>query len=514
MPESRGSGCSLPFWLKDHSLNALAPLKEDLTADVCIVGGGIAGLTAAYILSLNKIDTILLEDGLIGGGETSRTTGHLTNALDDHYYELERIFGENGARLARESHAAAIDFIETLVKKEKIDCGFSRLDAFLFLAPGEPIETLKKELKAVLKAGITEAEIISNSPLKSFNTGPCLRFPKQAEFSPLPYLNALVGLIQRQGGRIFTGTHVDSFAQDSLHIVKTSGGRQVRAKSLIIATNGPIYDRLTIHTKQAAYRTYVIAGKVPKDYVSRGLYYDTLDPYHYIRTVSSSFTEDYLIIGGEDHRTGQDDHPEHRYLLLENWSRERFPLLGKIEYKWSGQIMEPVDCMGFIGQHPGKENVYVVTGDSGNGLTHGTIAGILISDLICGRSNPWKELYDPSRKTLATLSDFVQENANTFVQYADWVTQNEKNSLEEIPCGSGKILSTGIGKKIAVYRDNSGELHTVSAVCPHLGGVVRWNPGEKSWDCPCHGSRFDCYGKVLHGPAIHNLKKEKNPSGD
>lgn len=508
MLESRGSGSSLPLWLKNFELTNFSPLEEDLSAEVCVVGGGIAGLSCAYNLTSHGIDTVLLEDGNIGGGETSRTTGHLSNALDDHYYELERVFGVEGSRIAAESHASAIKFIANLVQSEEIDCQFNFVDAFLFLPPGESISFLNKELQAVHKAGITDAEIVSRSPIESFDTGPCIRFPNQAEFSPLPYLSALTRLISKNGGKIFTNTHVEEFNNESSnHIVRTSNGKKVTAKHVIIATNSPIYDRLTMHTKLTAYRTFVIAGKIPKNYVPKGLYYDTLDPYHYIRTVSSTPNEDYLVIGGEDHRTGHQDDANMQYDILEAWSRERFPLLKEIEFKWSGQIMEPVDCLAFIGRYPHKENVFLATGDSGNGLTHGTIAGLLISDLIRGKENAWEKLYAPRRKSFTTIPDFVQENVDTLMQYTDWISGKHEESVKNIELDSGAIVDEGFGKgKLAVYRDAAGQFHTRSAICPHLGGVVRWNPAEKSWDCPCHGSRFDCYGKVLHGPAIRSLK--------
>jgi glycine/D-amino acid oxidase-like deaminating enzyme/nitrite reductase/ring-hydroxylating ferredoxin subunit len=517
MTEKRGSGSSLPIWLRNVTLEGFSPLGQNHDADVCIVGAGIAGLTCGYLLSLNGIDTLILEDGKVGGGETSRTTGHLTYALDDRYYELERIFGTEGSAMAAQSHRAAVNFVEELVAKENIACNYDRVDAFLFAPPGQR-GILEKELEAVKRAGISDAEMVAKAPLESFNTGPCIRFPNQAEFSPLPYINKLSELIFRHGGKIFTDTHVEKFETDSSHeefknVVITSKGNKIRAKYVIIATNAPVYGRLAIHTKQAGYRTYVIAGKIPKGYIPKGLYYDTLDPYHYIRVEPASEDEDFLIIGGEDHKTGQEQHPEKCYQKLEQWSRERFPKLGEIEFKWSGQIMEPVDCLAFIGRHPSDESIFIATGDSGNGLTHGTIAGILITDLIRGIENPWKKIYDPSRKTVNTLADYIQENTNTFLQYADWVILNDKNSLDKLPNDSGTIITKGFGQgKMAIYRDEKGQLHTLSAVCPHLGGIVHWNSAEKSWDCPCHASRFDRYGKVLHGPAISNLEKEDLPS--
>jgi Rieske Fe-S protein len=263
---------------------------------------------------------------------------------------------------------------------------------------------------------------------------------------------------------------------------------------------------LAIHTKQAAYRTFVIGATVPAGSVSKGLYWDTPNPYHYVRlSRSASVTSDVLIVGGEDHKTGQADDAEARYLKLEKWARARFPMMTDVVYRWSGQVMQPVDGLAFIGRNPmDKANVYIATGDSGNGMTHGTIAGILLTDLIQGRENAWSTLYEPSRKTLGALNTFAKETLNMAAQYADWVTSGDVKEDRLVPPGSGAIVRRGL-QKIAVYCDEAGKLHERSGVCPHLGGIVAWNHSEKTWDCPCHGSRFDKSGKVVNGPAIANL---------
>jgi Rieske Fe-S protein len=236
--------------------------------------------------------------------------------------------------------------------------------------------------------------------------------------------------------------------------------------------------------------------------VPLALYWDTEDPYHYIR-IQPENGHDVMIIGGEDHKTGQGD-PQQAFAKLEQWTRERFPELGEISWRWSGQVMEPVDAIAFIGRNPLSENIYVATGDSGMGMTHGTIAGMLITDLIQGRRNPWADVYDPTRKQISSVVEYVKENVNVAAQYADWVTKGDVNSTDKIAPGEGAILRSG-ARKIAVYRDESGEASACSAVCTHLGCIVSWNPLEKSWDCPCHGSRFDVHGRVLNGPASKDL---------
>jgi Rieske Fe-S protein len=325
-------------------------------------------------------------------------------------------------------------------------------------------------------------------------------------------LAALTQAIMRDGGRIYTGTHAAKIEGSESARIETRDGQTVTAGAVVVATNTPINDLLAIHTKQAAYRTFVIGAIVPAGSISKGLYWDTPDPYHYVRlSPSLSVGSDVLIVGGEDHKTGQADDAEARYVRLEQWARARFPMMADIAFRWSGQVMQPVDGLAFIGRNPmDAPNVYIATGDSGNGMTHGTIAGMLLTDLIHGRENAWATLYEPSRKTLGSLAAFAKEALNMAVQYVDWVTPGDVTEDVLVPPGSGAVVRRGL-RKTAVYCDAAGQLHERSAVCPHLGGIVAWNHSEQTWDCPCHGSRFDKLGKVLNGPAITNLPPAEEP---
>lgn len=278
----------------------------------------------------------------------------------------------------------------------------------------------------------------------------------------------------------------------------------------MVATNTPVNDLIAIHTKQAPYQTYVIGARIPKGSVTRALYWDTPDPYHYIRIETigrGAAAYDVLIVGGEDHKTGQQDEANKRFGALERWARRRFPMIESIEYRWSGEVMEPVDGLAFIGRNPlDAKNVFIATGDSGNGMTHGTIAGILLTDLIMKRKNAWESIYEPSRITLRSLPAFAKEALNVAMQYTDLVVAGDVESVEEIKPGAGAVISRGLGKA-AAYRDPSGVVHELSAVCRHLGCIVNWNTGENTWDCPCHGSRYDAMGKVIQGPANSDLEK-------
>lgn len=506
-------GKTISIWMSPDDRETLSPLSEDTNADVCVVGAGIAGMTVAYLLAREGKSVVVLDDGPIGSGMTERTTAHISNAVDDRYFEIERLHGEEGARIVAASHTTAIDRIEEIVEREKIDCNFERVDGYLFVPPGESKQVLEDELKAAHRAGLEQVEQVARAPIESFDTGACLRFPRQGQFHPMKYLEGLARAIKSYGGRIFTGTHAAEIEGGASAHVKTSDGRTVAAQAIVVATNTPVNDILAIHTKQAPYLSYVIGAKVPSGSVARALYWDTLDPYHYVRLQTVSAEEsrsgegyDVLIVGGEDHKTGQADDAAERYARLEKWTRERFPMAETILFRWSGQVMEPVDGVAFIGRNPGdSENVYIATGDSGMGMTHGTIAGILITDLIMGRQCSWVPLYDPSRVTLSSAGEFAKENINVAAQYVtDYLTGGEVDSPEDIATGSGAIIRRGLAK-IAVYRDEDGTMRELSAVCTHLGCIVAWNSGEKTWDCPCHGSRFDCYGRVFNGPANSDL---------
>jgi Rieske Fe-S protein len=298
-------------------------------------------------------------------------------------------------------------------------------------------------------------------------------------------------------------------------VVMTEGGKSVFCNHVVVATNSPINNWVTIHTKQEPYRTYVVGILMPKGSVSPVLLWDTADPYHYVRMQPLSNRHDILIVGGEDHRTGQAHDTNARFDSLEAWARNLFPFLGHVEYRWSGQVMEPVDGLAFIGRNPGSDNVFIVTGDSGQGTTHGTIAGILIRDLIDKCDNEWAGLYDPARKTLKAAGEFARFNLNVARQYVGYITSGQSRPAESIPHGSGAVLRRGV-QKVAAYCDENGKIREFSAVCPHLGCIVEWNDTEKSWDCPCHGSRFSTEGAVLNGPAntgLSPVEDEDEPVG-
>lgn len=490
-------------WSATTNVPVFAPLSASLSAEVCVVGAGIAGLTTAYLLARQGVSVAVVEALDIGAGETGRTTAHIA-APDDGYRHIEESYGGEAARLVAGSFAAAIDLIEATVRSEQIDCEFQRVDGYLFSCASDPAAALQKEFEAAARAG---AQVIQERslPVAGISDGPCLRFPQQAQFHPLAYLTGLARATQQGRGAIYCGTRaLEIDEHDGGVTVRTPNGRIV-ADAAVAATNTPFNDRVAIHVKQNAYQTYVVAALVKRGSVPHVLICDDGDPYHYIRLTSGTDVEhDVLIVGGADHKTGQEPHPEQHYRELEVWLRSHFPQAGPLVYRWSGEVMEPLDGIAYLGRNPGSRNVYVITGDSGNGMTHGTIGAMLVCDLIMGRQNRWLSVYDPARKPFKETLRFLREQSNVAAQYADWVSGGDEASPAALAPGEGALIRSGL-KKLAVYRDDEGALHCHSAKCPHLGCIVQWNTTERTWDCPCHGSRFSAYGSVLHGPAATGL---------
>lgn len=500
-------------WLATGEMTSRGPLQQDVRADVCVVGAGIAGLSTAYMLAREGRSVVVLDHGRIGGGETHHTTAHLASAMDDRFANLEKVHGRDGARLAYESHAAAITRIEQIVAEEDIACDFDRVDGYLFAPPGQPAARLSQELAAARRANV-DVEMVARAPIDGFDTGPCLRFPRQGQFHPIKYMHGLATAFERLGGRIFCGTHVTGVHGGPEAEILTADGPVVRARAVVVATNSPINNRFALHTRQVPYRTFVIGAMVPKNAVAKALFWDDCNPYHYVRLeglVDTTLDCDILIVGGEDARTGDITDDAARYDRLESWARARWPVMGAVKYRWCGQVYEPIDGLAFIGRNPmDADNVYVVTGDSGQGMTHGTIAGMLLTDLVCGRTNPWQKLYDPARVRLSSMTEYAKDNLGTAAHYAEWLKPGAVAGLQNIAPGEGAVVRRGL-QKIAAFRDEAGEVHMCSATCTHLGGVVSWNKSERIWECPCHGSRFDKYGKVLNGPASTDLARVDTP---
>ncbi|MCA1453101.1 FAD-dependent oxidoreductase [Bradyrhizobium sp. BRP22] len=481
-------------------------------ADVVVVGSGIAGLSVAYELVSRGRSVIVLDRGSIGSGMTARTTAHLATALDDYYKELVSVRGEECARLYYQSVMASISRAEAIQDLEYIDCDFCRVDGLWVPAPETPSSLLDEELECCQRLGIPVENRQTATPFHSEGMVRSLRFPGQARFHPTKYLAGLARALQRAGAKLYADSCVESIEhkRDEV-VVKVSSGHEVRATDVVVATNSPVNLEVAIHTKQAPYRTYVIAAKLPGGVLVDALYWDTLEPYHYVRLQPLSTDEVLVIIGGEDHKSGEADDGEERFAALEHWARARLPDMGAITHRWSGQVMEPTDFVGFIGRSPDEEHVFIVSGDSGQGITNGLVAGILIADLITTGSSAWEDIYSPARKVHKNIGEYISENITPLKNFAEYLSADEIASVERLRPGEGCLVRSGL-QKVAACRDQAGQLHLRSASCTHLGCVVHWNSVEQCWDCSCHGSQFAPDGTALNGPAVSPLADLEKPA--
>jgi glycine/D-amino acid oxidase-like deaminating enzyme/nitrite reductase/ring-hydroxylating ferredoxin subunit len=520
------SGKHRSHWTSTVKPLGLPVLQKDLDVDVVVVGGGIAGLSVAYQLGRSGKRVALVEDGEIGSGETGRTSAHLSFALDDGFARLEKLFGKKDAALIAESHVAAVQEVERIVNEERIACDFKRLPGYLVRDPSDDADALVRERKAAARCGI-RTELVEEVPgIKGF--AQALRFADQGRFHPLRYLNGLAEAVLRQGGLLFAHSHADKVTKEGVE----ANGHHIRAAHVVVATNSPVVNKYWVHLLQSAYRTYMVGALVPKDSLPDALWWDTGDharsevspPYHYVRTAPYDEEHDLLLCGGEDHAIGNTtdiDVPEEgRYALLERWVREHFEVSDFVHH-WSGQVLEPIDAIAFIGRDPfNTGNVYIATGDSGHGLTHGTIAGLLLTNLITGKEDPWEKVYSPSRQSMLRAGKtFVKEFFGGFISY---LKDKDKPHAGLSGMGGGEAELVKLdGRNYGAYKDDAGDYHLVGSECTHLKCIVKWNGDEKTWDCPCHGSRFTYMGLVLNGPANHPLpyhrlaKRElETPSGE
>ncbi|HEX8167683.1 MAG TPA: FAD-dependent oxidoreductase [Beijerinckiaceae bacterium] len=495
---------SRSLWGKSLEIPGASPLTSDAAVDVLVLGAGIAGLSTAYELARAGREVMVLDRGPIGGGMTARTTAHLASALDDYYHELIAARGIDVARQVCRAQIEAIDRVEAIVGEEGIACDFRRVDGYLF--PGAPADAdaLAKEHDAARRVGLDVAWE-ERAPLPGARER-CLRFANQARFHPLRYLGGLVRCLERDGGRLHAGTTAADVAPqgDGTVLVRTASGAAVTARHCVVATNSP-FNEVEVHYKQAPYRTYALAGRVPRGSVVDALFWDTLDPYHYVRIQpGDDGASDWLVVGGEDHKTGEADDMDARFARLEAWTRELFPAFARPERRWSGQVLEPVDHAALIGRSAAAPNVYLATGDSGQGITNGVAASLMIRELVAGREAAYAPAHDPNRAVRSAVGEFLAENLDAAGKLVAKALPGDVASVDEIGPGEGAVVRQGL-RKLAVYRDPSGVLHSRSAECTHAGCIVRWNPFETCWDCPCHGSHFAPDGTAINAPAVEPL---------
>ncbi len=475
--------------------------------DVIIVGAGTTGLSMAYFLKQAGKTVCVLERDTIAQGDTASTTAHLTSVTDIRLTDLAKNFGERNAHLVWQTGETAIKEIETIINENSIDCDFERIPGFLCTPLGSKkdlrheIHKLQEDAALAQSFGI-ECQFKNDVPLYH---RPGICFANQAKFHPFKYLKGLAQLIPGDGSDIFEHSEVTQIDSDPL--VVHCEQRKIKGDYLCIATHVPLMgiagmaSAALFQTKIAPYSSYVIGATIPKNLYPEASYWDTTDPYYYLR-VDSGKSKDFVIFGGLDHKTGQKSHPEKNYSKLETLLKKLIPE-AKIDTQWSGQVIETSDGLPFIGEMTQKQ--FIATGFCGNGITFGTFSALMVRDLLTGVKNPCAELYSPHRKS-RSVWNYVKEN----LDYPRYMIQDRlkplpKISAKDIQKGEGKILKIE-GQKVACSRDEDGKLHQVSAVCTHMGCLVNWNLAEKTWDCPCHGSRFTCKGAVLAGPAEEPLQ--------
>lgn len=512
------SGSNNPIWNPENTYDdgrVFPAVDSPIETEVLVVGGGVAGLVTAYRLAESGKQVVLVEDGFIGSGETGRSTAHITYVTDQRYSDLINMFGRETARQIFESHKWAIAWYHELVHNEHIHCEFREIQGHLFTHPSDTEDTLFEEFDALQEIGC-DAELIDRVPfIRTDGWKRCIRYHGQAELHPLQFVAGLAQAVIRKGGKIFTQSKAENFSPQGADV----NGFPVRAKHIVLAGNSIARGRFSFQAKQWPYRSCAVAIRIPKHSLPHAFWWDTGEkesvwinrPYHYVRVVKGGPDHDLLLVGGEDHRAGQSEKeavsPEERYERLHAWAKKNFAHCGEIVSGWSGQILYAIDGLAFLGRNSGSENTYVITGDSGNGFTYAAIGGQIITDLICGRENPWAEIYDPARSVLKTApKDYLHEIVGMIGEYADWLKPGDDRTIEELQPGEGAVLREGL-KKVTVYRDENGKVHRCSAVCPHQGAIVRWNPDEQTFDCPLHGSRFTGTGKVVNGPGNTDLEE-------
>lgn len=495
------------YWLAFPEKTAYPKLTRDMKVDVLVVGGGITGVTAALLIRETGRSVALVEKYSIGGGETGHTTAHLTYMTDTRLSDLLSDFDEEHALASWDAGAHAIDQIRTLVEKHQIDCEFRMVPGYLAEAANtkdreEEQDKLRQEAEVAARHGFDVAYLDSVPPLNT----PGIRFANQAKFHPIKYLRALAAQAASAGVHIFENSCVDSFEEKPARAV--IGDHAITYERVVIATHMPLQGNagtmsaLLLQTKLYAYSTYAIEATAPFGSLPEIIWSDTAEPFNYLR-VDRKAEGDVLVYGGKDHKTGQEPDTEKCYTEL---IRDLTALVpdAKVNHRWSGQVIEPLDGLPFIGE--AGEGQFLATGFSGNGFTFGTLAGMMAADYVAGKKNPWTELFDPHRKALASAWDYAKENASyPYYLAKDWTRGAESGDVQSMPCGHGKVIRHH-GKRVAAYRSEEGEVTLLSPVCPHLGCIVHWNDAEQTWDCPCHGSRFSGDGKVMSGPAEKNLE--------
>ncbi len=505
-------GAPVSLWIATTPETSFPSLAGNTSVDVAVLGGGIAGIATAFQLKQQGMTVAVIEAGRVVESVTGNTTAKVTSLHALIYDYLIKQFGEEGARSYADAQQAAIERIASIVSEHSIDCDFRRTSAYTYAERDEELDQVKAEVEAATKLGLP-ASFVENTPLP-FPVKGAVRFTGQAQFHPRKYLLALVEKIPGDGSHIFEGTRAFDIRDEEPCRVETSGGT-ITCKAVVLATHFPYQDPNVYFAAMHPGRSYVLGCRLNTT-LPEGMYISAgEEDMHSFRSNPAEDGGTIWMVGGEKHKTGQGGPTEERYKRLEEYARARFDVQS-IEYRWSTQDNNTVDRVPYIGKlSSGSKNLYVATGFGGWGMTNSHVAAMLITDMIQGRENPWAEVFDPSRfKPVTSARDFISENMNVAKEFmADRVGTPELDDIGKLPKGRGEVVEWK-GERVALYKDDAGRVFSCSAVCTHMGCIVHWNGAEKSWDCPCHGSRFNYDGRVIQGPANKDLERKELKAGD
>lgn len=498
-----------PLWM-ESALPTYPRLEHDLDVDVVVVGGGVTGITTAYLLRNEGLRVALIERNRVASGDTGHTTAHLTYVTDYRLHELAAKFGKDGARAFWTAGADAIEEIANIIKQTGADCEFTRVPGYLHESIWTPDAKergrLQQDAQLAREFGF-DATFVDAPTVHR----PAVRFANQAKFHPRKYLRALLRTIHGGGSYVFEETSFEGVDDEPLAV--HANGKRIDCKYLIIATHNPLVGRSSavgaalFQTKLSLYTSYVLGARLPLGTTEEALFWDTSDPYDYLR-IETREDHQYAIFGGEDVKTGQEEDANVVFMKLKARLRQLLPK-ATIEHRWLGQVIETADGLPFIGEHAPRE--FIATGFSGNGFTLGTASAMIARDRLLGRANKSADLFRVDRSAFhGGAWRYLAENVDYPLHLIGDRLKRPKGTLKTLEDGEGRVITLN-GQRVAAFRNEQGELSLCSPVCTHLKCLVNWNNADKTWDCPCHGSRFSAEGAVLSGPAEAPLKKIELP---
>lgn len=489
-----------PYWRIHSDIPSFQTLQEDIHTDVTIVGGGITGITTAYLLSLEGVKVTIIDAGRLFNGTTGHTTAKVTSQHGIIYDELIQHFGEEQAKMYYLANDAARAFIKDTIEKRNIECEFEESDAYIYTNSEKELKKLEKEAEAYQKLAI-QGKLVDTMPLQ-LPMKSAILMEKQAQFHPINYLIPLVQTILEKGGAIYENTTAVNVVKGQQPVVMTKNGRSITSNQIISCSHFPFYDGNGFYfTRMYAERSYVVAVKDEQNYPG-GMYLSSESPKRSVRKAGNL-----LLLGGESHKTGQGINTMKHYEALASFGKDVLGLTD-IQYRWSAQDLYTLDKVPYIGHlTSSKENIFVATGYRKWGMTNGTAAAMILKEMLMKGTHPYEQLFGPSRfKADPSVKTFITQNADVAVEFVKGKTSLVDKQVDDISKGEGGHVRVN-GQKCGAYRDDDGMLHVLNATCTHLGCEVHWNEGDRSWDCPCHGSRFSIDGEVIEGPADKPLEK-------